>query len=163
MTDPAGDAGPLRIHTAVVQPEWIDYNGHVNDGYYVVGFTKATDAVQDLVGLDQAYREASGCSIYTVEAHLTYQREVPPETPLAYESWVIGVDAKRLHLFHRMLHADEGWVAATHELMLLHVDTVNGGVSPMPDDVVDQLRSLRDAHAALEQPAEVGSAFRLIS
>ena len=157
------EAGPLRIHTAVVEPEWIDYNGHVNDGYYVVGFTKATDAVQDLIGLDQAYREASGCSIYTVEAHLTYQREVPPETPLAFESWVLGVDAKRLHLFHRMLHADEGWVAATHELMLLHVDKVNGGVAPMPEAMVNQLSELRDVHAALERPAEIGSTFRPIN
>jgi len=147
---------PLRIHTAIVQPEWIDYNGHVNDGYYVVGFTKA-------VGLDQKYREASGCSIYTVEAHLTYQREVPPDTALAYETWVLGVDTKRLHLFHRMLHADEGWVAATHELMLLHVDTVNGGVAPMPPGIVDQLMDLRDAHATLERPREIGSTFRPLS
>lgn len=51
--------------------------------------------MQDLVGLDQEYREASGCSIYTVEAHVTYQREVPPDTPLAYETWVLGVDADR--------------------------------------------------------------------
>ncbi len=157
------EAGPLRIHEATVQPDWIDYNGHVNDGYYVVGFTKATDAVQDLVGLDQTYRETSGCSIYTVEAHLLYQREVPPETPLAFESWVLGVDEKRLHLFHRMLHADDGWCAATHELMLLHVDTVNGGVAPMPKTIVDQLAELRDAHATLPVPAEVGSTFRPIT
>lgn len=119
--------------------------------------------MQDLVGLDQQYREASGCSIYTVEAHVTYQREVPPDTPLAYETWVLGVDAKRLHLFHRMLHADEDWVAATHELMLLHVDTVNGGVAPMPSGIVEQLVALRDAHAAIERPGEVGSTFRPIA
>lgn len=151
---------PLRIHEATVQPEWIDYNGHVNDGYYVVAFTRATDAVQDLVGLDEAYRQSSGCSIYTVEAHLTYQREVPPETRLAFESTVLGVDAKRLHLFHRMVHADEGWTAATHELMLLHVDTVNGGTAPMPPAIVDELRALRDAHASLPTRPEVGSVFR---
>ena len=154
--------GPLRVHQAVVQPEWIDYNNHMNDGYYVVAFTWATDAVQDHVGLDAAYRERTNCSIYTVEAHVTYLREVKVDTNLTFESYVLGVDEKRLHLFHSMFNADEGYLAATHELMLLHVDQTIGRTAPMPEDIVSKLRVLRDEHTQLDLPEQVGSTIRQV-
>ena len=35
---------PFDAHRGVVRPEWIDANGHLNMGYYVVAFDLATDA-----------------------------------------------------------------------------------------------------------------------
>ena len=40
-----------------VLPEWIDYNGHMQDAYYGLVFSKAVDALQDDVGFDQSYRQ----------------------------------------------------------------------------------------------------------
>lgn len=154
--------GPLRIHTDVVKPEWIDYNNHMNDGYYLVAFTFATDAVQDKVGLDAAYRQSTNCSIYTVEAHVLYLREIKVGVNLAFESYVLGADEKRIHLFHSMINADEGYVAATHELMLLHVDQTTGKTAPMPNDILANLRTLRDAHEKLDLPEQVGSTIRTV-
>ena len=37
-------AAPLTLHRAVVQPGWVDYNNHLNDGYYTVIFSDATTA-----------------------------------------------------------------------------------------------------------------------
>uniref|UniRef100_UPI0018E587F0 thioesterase family protein n=1 Tax=Nocardiopsis sp. TNDT3 TaxID=2249354 RepID=UPI0018E587F0 len=62
--------------TQRLRPEWIDYNGHLSEAYYVLVFGFATDALMDRVGLDAAYRERSGRSLYTVEAHVRYLREV---------------------------------------------------------------------------------------
>ena len=36
---------PLDVHRATVLPEWIDWNGHMNVGFYVVAFDKATDTL----------------------------------------------------------------------------------------------------------------------
>ena len=47
---------PLEAHEAVVRPEWIDGNGHMNLAYYVVVFDHATDVFCDRVGLGDAYR-----------------------------------------------------------------------------------------------------------
>ena len=44
--------GPLQLHESVVQPEWIDYNGHMNVAFYVLAFDHATDAFLDHIGLD---------------------------------------------------------------------------------------------------------------
>src|SRR5690242_2796218 len=37
-----------------VEPAWIDYNGHMNVGYYVVAFDKGTDGLLDRLGLGEA-------------------------------------------------------------------------------------------------------------
>src|SRR5207253_2099378 len=37
-------AAPLDAYRDVVRPEWIDHNGHMNMGYYLVVFDFATDA-----------------------------------------------------------------------------------------------------------------------
>jgi len=147
----------LSIYQTKVKPEWIDYNDHMNDGYYVVAFTVATDAVQDHIGLDEAYRKSTNCTLYTVEAHVTYLREVKVDTNLRFESYVLGVDTKRLHLFHTMINADEEYVAATHELMLLHVDQTIGRTAPMPEDMLARTQLLRNEHAQLDLPDQVGS------
>ena len=51
-----------------MQPEWIDYNGHLSEPYYVLVCGHATDAVMEAVGLGPDYRAETGASLYTVEA-----------------------------------------------------------------------------------------------
>jgi len=153
----------LQIHTDTVRPEWIDYNHHMNDGYYVVAFTYATDAVQDHIGLDADYRAKTGCSIYTVEAHLQYLREVPAHTALRFDSYVLGVDAKRLHLLHTMYNADQNYLAASHELMLLHVDQQLGKTAPFPEQIYKALSALYEDHHNLETPVATGRSIKPVA
>ncbi len=42
---------PLDRHRATVLPDWIDWNGHMNVGFYVVAFDKATDTLCQQVRL----------------------------------------------------------------------------------------------------------------
>ncbi len=35
-----------------VRTEWVDYNGHMNLAYYVLGFIHATDELLDPIGMD---------------------------------------------------------------------------------------------------------------
>ena len=92
----------------VVLPEWIDANGHMNLAYYVVLFDQATDLVYDMLGVGQAYRDATGNSTFTAETHTLYEREVAVGERVRVVPHLLGADAKRLHYFHEMFHA-EGW------------------------------------------------------
>jgi len=94
-----------------VPPEWIDYNGHMMDAYYFMAFTEATEAFLDHVGLGAAYRARTGSGIYTAESHLCFLSSVTSGATLAYHTQLLGHDAKRLHVFHRLTRA--GSVAAT--------------------------------------------------
>src|SRR5262249_19067402 len=114
-------SAPFADFRTVVRPEWIDHNGHMNMGYYVVVFDLATDAWFGHIGLDEAHRIARHVTTFCLEAHVTYHREVREGDPLRFETRLLGWDAKRIHYFHEMYHAEHGYLAATNELMSLHV------------------------------------------
>jgi acyl-CoA thioester hydrolase len=152
----AGPPGPLHTGGRTVPADWIDYNGHMMDGYYSIAFTEATDALLDHLGLGAAYRERTGSSIYTVESHLCFFRSVRAGVRLRYASQLLGVDAKRLHAFHRMTDADTGDELAANELMLLHVDVATERVTPMPPQRREGAATLSAAHAALPVPPTAG-------
>ncbi len=148
----------LRAHTAVVPAAWIDYNGHMTEGAYGLAFGDASDAVLLDAGFDEAYRRDERGSFYTVETHITYRRELRQGDDLEFETIVLGADAKRLHLFHRMVH--RGQLAATQEAMLLHVDLDSGRVAPMAPRLAERFAALAAAHATIPRPAEAGASIR---
>jgi len=139
-----------------VPAEWIDYNGHMMDGYYCVAFAEATEVFLEHVGFGPAYREETGSSIYTVESHLCYFKSVRVGERLRYSTQVLGADAKRMHVFHRMTEAGSGDEVATNELMFLHVDIATERVTPMPADRRSALTALAAEHAPLPAPRSAG-------
>ncbi|MFG2827797.1 thioesterase family protein [Streptomyces sp. NPDC048434] len=124
----------LPLFHQTVQDDWIDYNGHLSEAYYVLIFGFATDALMDAAGLDAAYREGTGCSLYTVEAHVRYLHEVARDSELTVRTTVLGVDGKKLRLLHEMFAgAPSGSPVATEELFTLHVDQVSGRAAALPE------------------------------
>ena len=93
---------PLCVWTEPVLDEWIDYNGHLSEPYYVLVLGHATDAVMDSVGLGPAYREETGSSLFTVEAHVRYLDQVSPGEQLEARSWVVGATGKLLWIWHEL-------------------------------------------------------------
>jgi acyl-CoA thioester hydrolase len=139
-----------------VLPQWIDANGHMNLAYYVVLFDQATDAIYDAIGVGQAYRDATGNSTFTAETHTLYEREVRVGERVRITSHLLGVDAKRLHYFHEMFHAEAGHRVAAQELMALHIDMSVRKVAPFPTDVHDRIMQAVSARAGSALPMGVG-------
>lgn len=121
-----------------VRDEWIDYNGHLSEAYYVLVFGHATDAVMDAVGLGPDYREATGASLYTVEAHLRYLAEVSGGADLEVRSSVIGATDKLLWMWHEMWV--DGRLRATEEILGVHV--VDGRSAPFPTEMAARIASV---------------------
>nr|WP_231974087.1 thioesterase family protein [Pseudonocardia sp. HH130630-07] len=140
------------VHTDRVRPEWIDYNGHLSEPYYVLVFGDATTALMERAGMDGPYRTASGCSLYTVEAHVRYLQEIGPDADLEVRTRVLGRDAKRLRLWHELYTG--GRRAATEELMCLHVGP--DGTVPFPDDVAALLDGLAARTGDRDEPEHAG-------
>ncbi|MBP2298107.1 thioesterase family protein [Azospirillum picis] len=151
---------PLDLHRDNVRPEWIDYNGHMNVAYYLLAFDHATDAVLDRFGIGKGYVAAENRSMFVVDVHLTYAREVTEGVPLHFKSRLLGADAKRLHLFHEMRHGDDGWLAATAEFMLLHVDLAVRRACSFPPDVAAALAAQAGAQSAQPWPPQAGRAVK---
>ncbi len=142
-------ADPAVVWREPVRPEWIDYNGHLSEPYYVLVLGHATDAVMEAIGLGEAERAAHDTSLYTVEAHVRYLDEVPGGVGLEVRSWVVGAGPKLVWLWHE-LYA-EGRLRATEEILGVHVDTAAGRSSPFPADVAERIATLRS-----DPPPEAG-------
>jgi acyl-CoA thioester hydrolase len=155
------EAAPLLLHSAVVLPEWVDYNGHMSEAYYVLVFGHATDAFMDLVGIGDAVRRASRTSLFTVECHIRYLREAHEGAALNVATRLLGHDAKRVHLHHEMLREADRTLLATSELMLLHVDQAAGRAAPMPAQPLARLADIAADHDGLARPAHIGRAISM--
>ena len=154
------DGAPLRIWRGAVLDEWIDYNGHMSEGFYGVVFGMASDEYLIRMGFGERYRADTGGSFYTVETHIVFIDELSPDTPLAVDTAVAGADPKRVHLFHELRRAGDEALAATQESMMLHVDTNTDRVVPMGADLYAVLRSDAGAHAGLLDAGTTGRAIR---
>ncbi len=152
---------PLCLHRATVRPDWLDYNGHMNEAYYVLVFSHATDAFMDFAGQHSEYRKRSNTSIYTLETHVMYLQEVSEGGAVRVETQLLGHDEKRYRLFHSMYHAGSGDLLATGEHMLVHVDISGPKSAPFPPEIADRLAAIRAAHAGLPVPKQAGRAIAL--
>ena len=124
---------PVAEHHELVRPEWIDRNGHMNLAYYVVIFDHATDVLFDSLGIGEAYTANTGNSIFVLETHTLYERELKAGERVRVHSYVVAADAKRLHFAHEMF-ADAAGRAAMHELVALHVDMRTRRGAAFPPD-----------------------------
>lgn len=145
---------PLPLLHRTVRPEWIDYNGHMSEAFYVLVFGYATDAMMIETGLHAGYRESTGCSLYTVEAHIRYLDDVAEGAHLAVRTRILGADAKKARFTHELYVVEEADAepapdavpASTTELLAIHVDQNAGRAVPFPD-------AIREHLTALAQPA----------
>jgi len=109
------------IFRSAIRPEWIDYNGHLRDAYYVVVLSEAIDALMDRIGIDAAYRERTRNTLYSLEMHMHWLEEVKADDELEIVAHLLASDAKRLHLGCDVRIARRPAPVATAEFMLLHV------------------------------------------
>jgi acyl-CoA thioester hydrolase len=127
-----------------VRPEWLDYNGHLNDASYAIVLTAAHELLLEHLGLSAAYRESHQASMFTVELHLHYLAEVSAGQTLTASTVVTEADHKRLRL-RSELYADQT-LAATGDCLYLHVDTNAGRTAPLPPDRQARVDALLVAH-----------------
>src|SRR5262245_63888195 len=140
---------PLDRYRDVVRPEWIDHNRHMNMGYYLVVFDYATDEFFRWIGLDETHRHERQVTTFCLETHVTYHREVRAGDPLRFTTLLLAHDPKRIHYVHQMYHAAEGFLAATNELMSLHVSESTRRSAPMASEILERLGRIQAAHDAL--------------
>ena len=147
----------VRIYESAIQPEWIDYNGHLRDAYYGLIFSYAIDALMDRIGVDAAYRERTGGTLYTLEEHIHYLDALKQGEVAQVSVRILDADRKRIHAGLEMRRAGAPRAAATGEFMLLHVRQSPAPASaPFPPEVSAQIEALRAATA--EDAAAPGTA-----
>jgi acyl-CoA thioester hydrolase len=152
----------LPVYRVKIEPEWIDYNGHVRDAYYGLAASYAVDALMDHLGLDAAYRASTHCTLYSLEMHIHFLHEVKASDDLEILTSILDVDRKRIHAGFTFACSRLAEPAATADMMLLHV---HQGLTPasaaLPDAVAEKLNAVklspeaRDALGPLSRKIEL--------
>ena len=153
----------LPLYEASVAPEWCDYNHHMNDAYYALAFSRATDGLMDRIGLDAAGRAASGRTIYTLAVVIRYLREIREGEAFRVCGQIIERDAKRLRLWLEMRHAGVGHLLATSEQLIACVDQSGerpriASFSPAMQEALD---AIAGEQAGLPVPVEAGKGISM--
>ena len=151
---------PLALYFAKVHSDWIDYNGHMSESFYLYAFGDASDALFQYIGIDNDYR-LGGQSFYTVETHINYYLEASENEPLEFTTQILGLDSKRLHIFHQMIHGESRQLLATTEQMLLHVDMKKAKASEIDQSVFRILQKIWNKHEKLPSPKEKGRVMQI--
>ncbi|MBF6027344.1 thioesterase family protein [Pseudomonas sp. P115] len=146
----------LTTYTTAIHSDWVDYNGHLRDAFYLLIFSYATDALMDTLGLDSQNREASGHSLFTLELHLNYLHEVKLGAEVEVHTQLIAHDAKRLHLYHSLHLVGDEKALAGNEQMLLHVDLTGPHSAPFTETTLQRLWAISQEQTDLPLPDLLG-------
>src|SRR6201996_200395 len=154
----ADDLPPAPFLSSVMQiePQWIDYNGHLNMAYYNVMFDRAIDQLWLKLGIGPGYMKERNGSTFTAECHVRYLREIHLGDPVQISILLVAADEKRLHTFQQLRHATEGWLSATSENMTVHIDMAKRKVAPFPADIQARIAAVASTHAAVPRPEGIG-------
>jgi len=152
---------PLPLYNATVQPEWVDYNGHMNDAAYAIPFSRAIDALMAMVGLDEAGRIATNHTLFTLAMQMRFHHEVKEGSKLKVTGQILEMDAKRIRLYQWLHHGTDNTLLATCEQLLASVDQSGPKISAFPERVGEMLQAIANEHAALPIPHDAGQGIAL--
>ena len=147
---------PFLSSIMQIEPQWIDYNGHLNMAYYNVMFDRAIDELWVQFGIGPTYMKERHGSTFTAECHVRYLREIHLGDPVQVSILLVGADEKRLHTFEELRHAGEGWLSATSENMTIHIDMTTRKTAPFPSDIRARIEKIANAHRAIARPEGIG-------
>jgi acyl-CoA thioester hydrolase len=143
---------PFRLYAAVVSPEWIDANGHMNVASFGIAFDRAGHALIEELCIGADYVAARRRGLFILEAHCRYCRELKLGDPIEVASRLLAVDDKRVHLFHEMFHGTERHLAATLEVLAVCVDLGARRAVAFEPDVRTRLARVAEQQALLPLP-----------
>jgi acyl-CoA thioester hydrolase len=152
----------LPVLNTTVAPEWLDYNGHMNDAAYALVFSRSGDALMDRIGLDAAERRVTGRSLFTVQAMIHYFREAKEGDPLSIACRLLEHDDKRMRVWLEM-SGPSGTMLAASEQLLLSVQLRDGPprATPWSPQTLAALEALHKAQKDMPLPPQAGQGVAL--
>jgi acyl-CoA thioester hydrolase len=153
---------PLVLQDLEVAPDWVDYNGHMNDAAYAQVFSRAGDRWMQAAALGPDERAATGFTLYTVQIMLHYLREVKLGAPLRVTAQLLEYDDKRARLWMELRSPLDGpAVAASEQLYLSVHQGEDTRAAPWRDATRAALAQMLAAHAGLPVPEQAGRGISL--
>jgi acyl-CoA thioester hydrolase len=142
-----------------VPAEYIDENGHMNIGrYLLLGGSALWQRCIDELGMPESYIADRGLSTFTAEHHLTYYAEILEGEEVSVHVRLIDRSDKTFHAISLIVNRDRQQVACVVEAMLVHMDMTTRRPTDFPDDVAALLDAALTSDA-VEWPAPLSGSI----
>src|SRR5699024_9785885 len=105
-------------------------------------------------GLGADFRNNEQYTLFTLEMHLNYLKEVKENEHLTITLQLLDYDLKRAHVFLVMQNAKDDRVA-TSEQMLMGMDTKENRPAPHPKTIRNELKQNAIRYNQIKKPKEV--------
>ena len=152
----------LLLTQTQVAPEWVDYNGHMNDAAYALAFSRAGDAWMERIALGPQARQDTGLTLYTLQIMLHYFQEAKLGDPLVIVCQLLEHDTKRARLWMEMrAPGQDSALAATEQLYLCVQQSPSPRAAPWRAETMAALTDMARDHSALPMPALAGRGIAL--
>ncbi|SCT52135.1 thioesterase family protein [Staphylococcus caeli] len=142
-------------YSTKVKADWVDHNGHMNDAEYNRVFSDATDAWLADLGLDLQTIERLQYTVFTLENHVMYLKEIKEGTNINVTVELFDYDAKRLHVFMTLTDETEE-KCATYEVMLMGMSTAVNRPEAFPHTIQQSINNYARFASIQTPPSELG-------
>lgn len=153
---------PFVSSMMTIDGAWIDPNGFVKPSYFNILFERGLEEALRLLGQDGRLRrddeiaDAEGAAFIASEAHVRYLQDLPEGVPVRVTVRLIDYDNVHIHVYLSLHHGTEGWLCATSEQILSHVDAEEHRELPIPDPMLERVAGMKAVHGALPEPDDLG-------
>jgi acyl-CoA thioester hydrolase len=139
-----------------VKPDWLDANGHMNVAYYLSAFDDGGEVFFRDCGIGWDYTREGIGSIFISDCDLNFRRELFAGDPLKVETTLIDWTAKLVHTYQALYHRGTGELAASAEMLFVHIAFSDRKSIAMPASTQTRLGEILKVHRALPRPNNLG-------
>lgn len=145
----------LYIYKNTVQQSWIDHNNHMHDAQYYSVFSDAVVGFFDSIDFTVLYRQNQAVTIFSVEAHISFLKELLLDEAFYIKPYIYDYDQKRVHLFLTMYNLQNERIA-TYEVIMMCVDNQTRRSTTFPKAIYEKIKSYFDKQQPFEIPKQLG-------
>ena len=148
------------IYKNTVQPSWIDNNNHMHDAQYYSIFSDVVVGFFESVDLYVSYRQTHEITIFSLEAHISFLKELVLDDAFYVKVHIYDYDAKRVHLFLSMYNALDEPIA-TYEIIMMAVNYQTRKSTIFPEDILTTIQQQYETQAAFTPPKQLGHVIQI--
>lgn len=135
--------------------DWVDFNGHMSMIYYPIAFETFSIPVFEGMGFGQAYVEATKKTLFTLETHIRFLRELHAGDRVLSVFRYVDHDRNKF-VYAQELHHVDGWLSATFEALTVHMDTMARKSVPFSAQTLALFADLAAAAEGCARPDYLG-------
>lgn len=147
-----------QTFTAKVSTEHLDFLGHMNVMWYTHFFDMATWGFYNRIGFGHDYHLGENGS-FALEFYTRHLAELRVDDEFRIFTRALGHSKKLFHFMHFMQRTRDKELAATCELLGIHINMNTRRSSPMPDPILEIWDGVINEHCALDWEAPVSGSM----